>query len=967
MTCTNCGAELPADARFCPRCGAPATGLVETDERKMVTVLFADLVDSTGLSRRLDPERARDVLGAFFDAASTELRALRGQPEKFIGDAVMAVFGLPQVNEDDALRAVRAGLAIRQRTRRLGRSLGLPQTLDIHVGIESGEAATGRGPDGQMLVTGAVVNAAARLESAAGAGEVLVGEVAHALTVASVSFGDPTVVPAKGFEEAELRAYPVRGLMRRSVRRTIPLVGRQFELTMLRDAQVRAAGAGRPHLFTVQGEPGIGKSRLLQEFVAGLDRDVKVLEGRAEAHGGRATFIPVGQMLQHLAGIGEDDPPDVVRRALEETVQGCCDPSETQRVAARLALSLGIGLEGRDESSFVQEAQGGFLTLVEGLTARGPVVLVFDDIHMARAPLLDLVERLVARARHGPSRLLVVAAGRPDLLEARPGWGGNAVNHTVIRLEPLSPAEATELVRQASGGRIGRRTAERIAAQTGGNPLFIVETTGMLMGSDRAPAARPGGPLPPTVQAVVAARLDQLPADLRELARRASIFLDSFDPTELSFTGPFREAQLSSLEDEEILLKEEQPSRWRFRSQTLRDVAYAGLPKRERMRLHLAVADGLIAAGRPWIADHLELAALASLDLNPDDRSVAERAVDALTEGGERARRRMEAHRAIDRYERALALAGPEEGWGTREARILAGMGEVRYWRGEYAAAAEVLNRAYELGSRTGDAHTLAHALRFLGDIALNFDGDLDKAEELFAKSLAAAEELGDAYSIARSLLFSAWVPWTKDEFAAAEALWHRALDVARSIDDRWVETRALTSLSSVSLEKDDIEAARPAAEEALRVATELDDQFSIAVATVQLARVISDAGDPEGSMALLDRAVAIFSEIGARWELADVLSDRGSRKRELGRLEEAEADLQESLRISQELGERSLVSWTWRALARVSLRRGDRSEAEERLRRAEEERLQSGWREIQPASVDAEGEEPHRPYPAAT
>ncbi len=206
MNCTVCGQPLPDQARFCPNCGAVVGTPFGTDERKMVTVLFADIVDSTGLSRRLDPERTREVLGRFFDAASEELTALRGRPEKFIGDAVMAVFGLPTVSEDDALRAVRAGLAIRDRTRRLSETLALGEPLEVRVGVESGEAATGHGPAGQFLTTGPVVNAAARLQTGAQPGEVLAGRTTVALTANAVSYGAERNVPAKGFADGDTDA-----------------------------------------------------------------------------------------------------------------------------------------------------------------------------------------------------------------------------------------------------------------------------------------------------------------------------------------------------------------------------------------------------------------------------------------------------------------------------------------------------------------------------------------------------------------------------------------------------------------------------------------------------------------------------------------------------------------------------------------------------------------------------------------
>ena len=225
MTCSVCDAPLPEGARFCPNCGAVVAGPIGTEERKVVTVLFADLVNSTGLAQRLDPERSREVLSSFFDAATEELRALRGRPEKFIGDAVMAVFGLPTVHEDDALRAVRAAMAIRSRLDRMCDDMGLPEPLEVRIGVETGEAATGVGPAGQLLVTGSVVNAAAGCSARRAPARILVGDTTYALTENAVTFGPRREVAAKGFD-ADLGAAPVEGLSTRSARRTIPFVGR---------------------------------------------------------------------------------------------------------------------------------------------------------------------------------------------------------------------------------------------------------------------------------------------------------------------------------------------------------------------------------------------------------------------------------------------------------------------------------------------------------------------------------------------------------------------------------------------------------------------------------------------------------------------------------------------------------------------------------------------------------------------
>src|SRR6476661_2179778 len=292
MPCGVCGHSLEPGARFCSNCGAVVGTLLGTQERKVVTVLFADMVDSTGLAQSLDPERAREVMGRFFEAATEELQALRGRPEKFIGDAVMAVFGLPHVHEDDAIRAVRAGMAIRDRVRRLGRSEGLPTALEVRIGIESGEAATGLGPAGQLLVTGPVVNVAARLQSAARPGQILAGQTTNALTREAVSYGHRRTVRAKGFD-VELAAFPVEALSARSARRTIAFVGRDSERAILRQSLSLAVATGRPALVTVVGEAGIGKSRLAAELLASLEGDVAILRGRSRSYTETATFAPV--------------------------------------------------------------------------------------------------------------------------------------------------------------------------------------------------------------------------------------------------------------------------------------------------------------------------------------------------------------------------------------------------------------------------------------------------------------------------------------------------------------------------------------------------------------------------------------------------------------------------------------------------------------------------------------------------
>jgi tetratricopeptide (TPR) repeat protein len=548
---------------------------------------------------------------------------------------------------------------------------------------------------------------------------------------------------------------------------------------------------------------------------------------------------------------------------------------------------------------------------------------------------------------------------RSELQEQRPVWGTTALDPVMVRLGLLTGGESVDLVRQAGGAGVDEAAASEIAARAGGNPFFIIETTGMFLPDGSGPSSSPVV-IPPTVQAVISARIDALPERLRELARRAAAFLVSFDLDELAVADPSATVEdLRLLEDAEIVVREESgpgPSRWRLRHAMLKDVAYASLPKWERVRLHRSIAERLATAGHPsWASDHLELAAFASLDLDPTDRAVSDEAADALVESGHRARRRTESRSAIDYYERALAIAGPPARWGVRESRALAGMGEARYWLGEYPAATESLERAVALGTDLDDPFTLALALRFMGDIAINVEADLDRAEALLDRSLNAAEELGDPWAIARTLLFAGWVPWTRERYEDAGAIWRRALSMADP-DDGWARVRALNCLS-INLTGGPERlgpAALAANEEALRLsdeasalAEEIGDQFSIAMTAVQRARVLGDLGRREEAMPSFDRAVAIFDDLGARWEYADAIAERGIAKRELDRLDEAEEDLLEATRISEELGERQLASWVWRALARVAERRGDHAEAGARHRRSKdaEERLRVRFR----------------------
>jgi len=926
-TCERCGLPLPDEARFCPNCGYPV-GAPPPEERKVVTVIFVDLIGSTKLSTLVDPERYREVIAAYYRVVADEFEALRGRAYNFAGDAVVGVFGIPHAHDDDALRAVRAGLALDERIQRLGDALGMPAPLRPRVGIHTGPVAIGVEASEQGLIFGATVNLAARLQEAADPGAVLVSETVFLLSQNQVEYGPMRRVEAKGFEE-EAKAWPVVALAPGSTRRTIPFVDRRRQLRLLNDAFEAARETRRGHLVSLLGEPGIGKSRVAEEFLAGLPDDAKVLVGRASPFEEDVTFAPVAQVLLHEMGEQSDAPPDRLLASLQRMVLRCCPQEESDAVVARLGIALGIGEERRDlERRYrIAEIRSGLLTLLEGLGRDGPVVLVFEDLHAAQPSMLDLVEQLVREA--GAIPLLVLCVARYSLLDERPDWGGGRGDSLTVYLEAMSLDDATELALEAGEG-LDAEAAERIARHAGGNPFFIVETTGMLrhtgesISHDTGPL--PEGLLPPTVQAVIASRIDHLPQHARDVVRKASVFSRAtFDVSELALIVDADEDVLDVLEDEELLLRDEdRPSVWRFRHGLVRDVAYESLPKRERERLHLRVADELskdreTAARYPRsIAYHLERAARAALDLEPGNRQIAERAVEALAHAGDVALEGSDIGAAEELYGRALDLAGPQRSWGLREAHIQASQGEARYWQGEFERAAPALEHALALGG--GDPEVRAQASRFLGDIELSIRGNRDRAAELLGEALAAARELGDEWTLPRTLLVAGWEPYWRGDLETARGMFQEALGIARRNleGDAWAEARALVTLAMLEGEVGDEQDALALASEALALAEASGDRFSIGVARESVGSTLRRMDRLEEAEAHLDGAVGAFRELSARWELASALTSRGIGRRLAGRTEEATADLREAYRLCRELKERSIITWTASSLAKT-------------------------------------------------
>jgi class 3 adenylate cyclase len=674
MDCPSCGSALPEGARFCPACGAPVDAPASAaEERKIATVLFADLVSSTELGGSQDPERTRAVLERFYDAMADEITRAGGTVEKFVGDAVMAAFGAPAAHEDHAERALHAALAMRRRLEAL-----FGGELRMRIGVNTGEVVVGAAREGSSFVTGDAVNVCARLEQNAEPGEILVGERTVGVVRGAFEFGDPARIDAKGKEGGVSCRRLVRGLSLMRPRGVGGLrrvfVGRDTELELLETTYRRVAEAGEPHLVTLMGDAGIGKSRLVRELWERLGaRPEQPLRrtGRCLPYGQGITYWPLGEILKEHLGILETDAPDVVRA----------------RLGPREVLGLSLGLDPAEEvhplaaRDRLHEAWVEFLA---ELAAERPTVVLVEDLHWAEEPLLDLLER-IARDVQGP--LLLVGTARPELLERRSAWGGGRRNASLLWLEPLSAAESARLVDEELAGALSEDVRALVVEHAEGNPFFAEELIATLV--DQGVIERQDGgwlvrdlpegfEVPDSVHAVLAARIDLLPP-LEKAALQAGAVIGR-----VFWEGPLRqlldgaEPDLALLEDRDFVRRRPGSSmagerEYAIKHALTREVAYASLPKARRARLHAAFADWLEAAveARDDVSSllaHHYAAAVRSEDVDlawaAEEEELArlrERAVVWLRRAAELAIRRYEIEEGVALLERALELEPPVE------------------------------------------------------------------------------------------------------------------------------------------------------------------------------------------------------------------------------------------------------------------------------------------------------------------
>jgi class 3 adenylate cyclase/tetratricopeptide (TPR) repeat protein len=924
--CAQCGEEAGPRARFCPACGvALPEPAAERETRKVVTVLFSDVTGSTALGERLDPESMRRVMTRYFDEMRAALEAHGGTVEKFIGDAVMAVFGVPTVHEDDALRALRAAAEMRNRLERLNveleRDFGV--RLESRTGVNTGEVVVG---EGQALATGDAVNVAARLEQAAAPGEILVGAPTRALAREAAELDAVEALQLKGKSEA-VPAWRLLGVSAGTApverRPAVPLVGRERELRLLREAFERAAGERSCHLFTVLGPAGVGKSRLLAELLGDLGEGARVLRGRCLPYGDGITYWPLADAIRQAAEIGDELSQEEARERIAQLVAAEADaPIVAERVGA--AIGLGGVAAGPEEVFWAARK------LLEELATERPLILVFDDIHWAEPTFLDLIEHVAEWSRDAP--ILLVTMARPDLLDARPGWGGGKVNATSILLESLSDAESEQLIDELLGPpQLAADFRRKIVETAGGNPLFVEEMLAMLLDLESGPTMD----VPPTIQALLAARLDQLPAAERHTLERAAVVGQEFSRTALTQLGGDPE-QLGPLVRKELI----RPVRsafagddsFRFRHLLIRDAAYAALPKDARAELHERFALWLerstgdrVQEYEEIVGYHLEQAHRYRSELGPLDehgRRLAVEAAGRLGAAGLRALDRADAPAARGLLERALDL---EPGRAQLEIALATALFDV----GEF----EVAGVRLEALAAGDDPVARVRARLFLDLLSTNLDPKADLAAAA-ARARAAVEELerlGDPDALAHAWLgIMKWNLMCCRYVEMREAAEH-VLECARLAGNQRLESEA-----SFWMRGTDHFGSTPVSVALARPAPPTHGPFDEASELLRQGALLGMRGDFDEGRVLIARARGIDLELGLLvWYHGCALMP-GLLEEQAGNLDAAERVYRESCVGLQALGETGYLSTHAGQLARVLCLQGRFDEAGEFLELAE-------------------------------
>jgi class 3 adenylate cyclase/tetratricopeptide (TPR) repeat protein len=835
-------------------------------ERKVVTVLFADLVGFTSRAEQLDPEDVEAILRPYHERLRSELERFGGRVEKFIGDAVMALFGAPVAHEDDPERAVRAALAIRDWAREAGE-------VQVRVAVNTGEVLVNldaRSESGEGMATGDVVNTTARLQSAAPENGVLVGEATHRATRQVIDYRDAEAVKAKG-KSAPVTVWeavsPRSRVTSEAVSTATPLVGRDRELAVLRELLTRVREESSPQLVTLVGVPGIGKSRLVRELMQIVEHSGVLTywrRGRSLPYGEAVPLWALSEIVKAQAGILESDRTEDVAHKLRGAVaRVITDSRDAMWIESQLRVLAGVGaLEEVGTGDWRSQAFAAWRRFFEAMAAQRPLVLVFEDIHWADEGLLDFVDYLIEWAAAVP--ILIVCTARPELLDRRPAWGGGKLNATTMSLAPLSEADTTRLLASLlERPPLAAETQQELLARSGGNPLYAEQYAQMLLERPETSDL----PLPESVQGIIAARLDRLPHDEKTLLQDAAVLGKEFWLGGILGGRPAGSAEeaLHALERKGFVQRARVSAvgdevEYAFLHIVVRDVAYGQIPRSDRADKHRRAAAWVESLGRP--EDHAETLAhhyLSALELARSSRQatdeLAERAQFALREAGDRATALNAFEAAARSYESALELCPADD---RERPHLLLSYGT-----------------ALAIGREAGEVE-LAEASRELVDL-----GD---------RELAAQAEilLGDAR-------------WRAGQRDAAEAHLEVAVELVKDVPSSPTKARVLSELSRYHMLSDRAEEATKIGLEALQMATELGlvEVQAHALGNIGPARV--QRGDFEG-IDDIKRSIEIAGEI-ASYESMRGYNNLFSCNTIVGDLDAAAKAIRDGLPVAERFG----------------------------------------------------------------
>jgi len=858
--CPACGRENADDARYCSQCATALEPEAQArEERKVVTCLFCDLVGFTARAEAMDPEDVRRLLQPYHARVRAELERFGGTVEKFIGDAVMAVFGAPVAHEDDPERAVRAALTVRE-------AIATDDGLDVRIGITTGEAliaVEARPEKGEGMASGDVVNTAARLQSAAPVNGILVDATTYRATERVVSYRAAPPVEAKGKAQPiavweALEAVSRFGVDVRQLGAT-QLVGREDELAALVAALNRARREREPQLVTVVGVPGIGKSRLVWELFQHVDREPELTwwrQGRSLPYGEGVSFWALREMVKAQAGVLETDDATHAAGKLREAVAAVvADPADREWLERHLRPLVGLEATGEVGSDGRSEAFAAWRRFLEALAEERSLVLVFEDLHWADDALLDFVDHVADWASGVP--ILIVGTARPELLSRRPGWGGGKPNALTLSLSPLTDDETARLVHALLARPVLQAEVQAtLLERAGGNPLYAEEFVRLVA------EGREGElPLPENVQGVIAARLDGLPLEEKELLQAASALGKVFwlgGAAELAGIERWAaEEPMHALERKEFVRRERRSSvtgevELAFRHILVRDVAYAQIPRSLRARRHRLAARWIESLGRP--EDHAEMLAhhyLQALELSraadesTDD--IAAKARTVLREAGERASSLNSFAAAARFYEEALALGFLDEGERAdvqfRRARAL------HLSKGEGNQAA--LEEARDTSLRAGKAEHAAEADALLAEYWWH-RGDGDRSDEHLVRARTLVDDLPPSAGKAHVLSQYARYRAIAEENEEAIAVGTEALAMADALRLDGLRAHALNNIGIAKVNDGDLTGLH-----------DLERSIEIAVAarSPEAARAYNNLGACMWTLGDFRRAAPLFDE----------------------------------------------------------------------------------------------------------